>query len=378
MTLRLGLGATLVERGRQGGKLDGIGVYADNLHRHLESSGGADVLPVTFPRKPWEAQAQEKEGAAAAFSMAYGLSAAMSATTGMSFPGSRAIARRIDLFHAPDHLIPRMRTVPVVATICDALPVKRPDWINAGPANFRSRLFKIAGGWADHVIAISAAMVPDLVQYFGLPESSITVVHLGIGKEWFERIPALARRAALDRYGLAEGYFLFVGTLQPRKNVATIIAAYQALPEEIRRARQLVIAGQAGWSSEAVVQSLRSAKGCRWLEYVPAQDLRALYQNAGSFVFPSLWEGFGMPVLEAFASRVPVITSNVSSLPEVAADAAVLVDPNSVGELRDAMMRIVTDDSMAEELRWRGAARARAMSWEECARRTLDVYRKVI
>ena len=376
MSLRLGFGATLIERGRAGENLDGIGVYADNLRRRLEAEG-TELLPVTFPRKPWEKHSGAIRESGESFSMAFGLCAAVSAVTGMPFPGSRSIARRIDLFHAPDHLIPRMRGIPVVATICDAIPAKRPDWINAGPANFRSRLVKIAAGWADHVIAISAAMVPDLVKYFGVSESSITVVHLGIGKEWFERVSEAERRALLQRYGLSEGYFLFVGTLQPRKNVSTIVAAYEALPMEVRRGRQLVIAGQAGWDSEAVVKNLQSVAGCRWLEYVPAQELRALYQNAGAFVFPSLWEGFGMPVLEAFASRVPVVTSNVSSLPEVAGDAAILVDPSSVNEVRDAMLRIVADGSAAQALRQRGEARARTMSWEECARRTLDVYRKV-
>jgi alpha-1,3-rhamnosyl/mannosyltransferase len=377
MTLRVGFGTTLIERGLAGGKLDGIGVYASQLLSHLPSTGTIDVLPVSFPRKPWDAGPATR---AAGFGCAYGIAAAVAATTGLAFPGGRAIARRVDVFHAPDHLIPKLRAVPVVATICDALPVKRPDWINAGPGRFRSRLVKAAAGWADHVIAISAAMVPDLTQYLGVAERSISVVHLGVGEEWFEPVPEIARCALLEKYALQAGYFLFVGTVQPRKNVLTIVDAWLDLPGEVRAAHPLVIAGQAGWGAEPALERMRASAeaGCRWLKYVPTGELRALYQNAAGFVFPSLWEGFGMPVLEAFASGVPVVTSNLSSLPEVAGDAALLVDPLSAQELRNAMLKLVTDPVLTSELRRRGTERARRMSWGECAARTLDVYSKVV
>jgi alpha-1,3-rhamnosyl/mannosyltransferase len=379
MTIKVGFGTTLIERGRAGGKLDGIGVYASQLLNHLPSPGTIDVLPVSFPRKPWEASRSAQE-AGTTFGCAYGIAAAIAATTGLAFPGARAIARRVDVFHAPDHLIPKMRSVPVVATICDALPVKRPDWINAGPARFRSRLAKAAAAWADHVIAISAAMVPDLVQFLGIAERSISVVHPGVGDEWFEPVPEADRRAVLEQYELQAGYFLFVGTLQPRKNVQTIVDAWLALSADLRAAHPLVIAGQPGWGAEPAVERVRAAAGagCRWLEYVPAAQLRALYQNATAFVFPSLWEGFGMPVLEAFASGVPVISSNLSSLPEVAGDAALLVDPLSVQELRKAMAQLVDDTELCAELRRRGTERARRMSWVHCAAQTRDVYRKVL
>jgi alpha-1,3-rhamnosyl/mannosyltransferase len=143
----------------------------------------------------------------------------------------------------------------------------------------------------------------------------------------------------MEKFGLAPGYFLFVGTLQPRKNVERIVAAYKSLPSELQEERHLVIAGQAGWGSASLltqIQSLQQEGKCSWLKYVAAEDLKTLYQCAGAFVFPSLWEGFGIPVLEAFASRVPVITSNLSSLPEVAGDAAILIDPYSVSDLREA------------------------------------------
>lgn len=361
-----------------GGHLDGIGIYNRNLLAELQRSEGISVLPVTFPPKPWQPFLARRFPGKASFGRAYGTGAAISALTRLPFAGAAELARRVDLYHAPDHLIPKLRRVPVVATICDALAVKRPDWIDAGPGAFRSRLFRASARWARRVIAISAAMVPDLVEHLRIPETSISVVHMGIGREWFEPVPLQASQALLERYGLRAGYFLFVGTLQPRKNVEGILSAYAALPAELRNARQLVIAGQAGWGSQALAARLNAeqrAGGCAWLKYVPAEDLRALYQGAGVFVFPSLSEGFGMPVLEAFASGVPVVTSNLSSLPEVAGDAAILVDPRSTAELSRAMARLTQDGALAGSLVHRGRARAMAMTWEACAAKTLEAYR---
>ena len=380
-SIRLGFGCTLLERALNGRHLDGIGIYSKNLYAALRCSAGLTVLPSSFPSKPWEAPCVESFPEASTFGRAYGLSAAVSAVTSMPFSRAARIARRIDVFHAPDHLIPKIEQVPVVATICDALAVKRPDWINAGIGGFRPLLMKASAKWANHVIAISAAMVPDLVEYFGIPEKSITVVHLGISPQWLEPVPEAEKVSVLDKYGLNPGYFLFVGTLQPRKNVEIILEAYKELPDELRADRKLVIAGMPGWSSTDLVEKLRilqTERQCLWLDYIPSQDLRSLYQSAGAFVFPSLWEGFGMPVLEAFASGIPVMTSNLSSLPEVAGNAALLIDPYSVSELRAAMMKVMEGGDFVAQLVERGRARAWAMSWDLCASRTIDVYRKVL
>jgi glycosyltransferase involved in cell wall biosynthesis len=377
--VRVGFGTTLLERAAQGSKLDGIGMYVSNLHRELRAEAAVTLQPARFPRK-LRLRDTAVLSKSVAFGSSYGVGAALAVTTGLPFMGSRQLERNIDIYHAPDHLIPKLRRVPVVATICDALPVKRPDWIDAGPGRFRSRLAKAAAAWADHVIAISNAMIPDLVEHLGVPEERISVVHMGIGPEWFEPVTEDGRQAVMAKYRLRPDYFLFVGTLQPRKNVETILAAYLALPKELRNRRRLVIAGQPGWDSATLIDRLRVAgdEGCTWLEYVPPGDLRALYQCAGVFVFPSLSEGFGIPVLEAFASNVPVITSNVSSLPEVAGDAALLVDPLSVRELRDAMVRLADDDGLATRLVERGRDRASRMSWKTCARNTIAVYRKLL
>lgn len=379
--LRVGLGATLLERAQNGGRLDGIGIYAQSLWRELAELPDVEVSPVCFPPKPWQKKLERVLPGREPFPLSYGLSAALARVTGCAFPGTRRMAAKLNLYHATDHLIPRLRGLPVVATICDALVVERPDWVNAGPAAFRSRLFRGAARWADHVIAISHAMVPALVEHLGVRRDAVSVVHLGVDERWFERVPQDRRREVLERHGVRKPYFLFVGTLQPRKNVERLMAAYEALPPDIRDAHLLVVAGQAGWASAQTVEALRrmQAQGrAAWLEYVPQEDLFALYQGAAAFVFPSLAEGFGMPVLEAFASRVPVITSNTSSLPEVAGDAALLVDPTSVEAISESMAKVANSAAEVAGLVERGYARARAMSWARCAEQTLATYRKVL
>jgi len=190
------------------------------------------------------------------------------------------------------------------------------------------------------------------------------------------RVASLRKHYRLDRH-----YLLFVGTLQPRKNVATILAAFARLPPAFRSEVQLVIAGRAGWHTDGLVTALRAAENdgrVRWLDYVPAADMRALYQGASAFVFPSLYEGFGLPVLEAFAAGVPVVCSNVTSLPEVAGDAALQVDPTDVVGLASAMEALVSDDALAQRMRDRGRNRAREFTWDRCAEQTLAVLRSMV
>jgi alpha-1,3-rhamnosyl/mannosyltransferase len=180
---------------------------------------------------------------------------------------------------------------------------------------------------------------------------------------------------------LRPGYYLFVGILQPRKNLERVLQAHDTLPAELRRERPLVVVGKAGWRCEALLEKLmvKVASGeAYWLNDVHGiTELRHLYAGAGVFVFPSLYEGFGLPVLEAFASGVPVVTSNTTSLPEVSAGVGFEVDPASVEEISFAMERALLDDERA----WRipaGRQRAAGMGWDACVEGTLSVYRRVL
>ena len=188
-----------------------------------------------------------------------------------------------------------------------------------------------------------------------------------------------AIEAIKARYNIAGDYILFVGTLQPRKNLIRLIEAFSNLQSPISNI-QLIIAGKKGWLYEETFRQVEEL-GLEWkvvfTDYAPEGDLPALLSGASLFVFPSLYEGFGLPVLEAMACGTPVVCSNVSSLPEVAGEAAILVDPLDVEELATAMERVLGDEELRAELTERGFEQARRFSWEKCARQTLDVLERV-
>ena len=172
-----------------------------------------------------------------------------------------------------------------------------------------------------------------------------------------------------------------MGTLQPRKNLLRVLQAFQQLPDTVRKTHPLVIVGRNGWNNEELLPQLHALeqKGeGRWLSYLPQSDVLALLQSASALVFPSLYEGFGLPVIEAFASQCPVIASNSTSLPEVSGNAAWQVDPHSVESISAAMQDVLSQSTLREEKIQIGLARAHHYNWNECARQTLDVYRKVL
>ena len=377
--LRIGLSVRTLCNPELEGQVDGIGVYTRQLWRQFDESPGLEVHPIVgYGRRYGEFASRYSRGFA--FPLNYGASGALSMISGASFPGTRALARRLDVFHATDYWIPKLSRVPVVATLYDAIPLSHPEWARPRHRALKNIFMRNTAHWADAIITISAAMVPAVVEHYRVPPERVTVIHVGVDDAWFEKIPPEARAAVLARHGLTPGFFLSVGTLQPRKNLARSLAAHRALPAAARRAHPLVIVGRMGWGVDDLLPPIRQGQATgeiHWLDYVPDADLRAIYQSAHALVFPSLYEGFGMPVVEAFASGVPVLTSNVWSLPEVAGDAALQVDPCEVEAIRDAMLRLAEDSALRARLIAAGLLRARCFSWQTCAEQVLAVYREV-
>jgi alpha-1,3-rhamnosyl/mannosyltransferase len=183
----------------------------------------------------------------------------------------------------------------------------------------------------------------------------------------------------LTQYQLSPGFFLFIGTLQPRKNIDTILNAHASLPRSFQKRHPLVIVGRYGWGAEHLIPRIRQLEQegtARWLDYVPKADVMALFQSACALTFVSLYEGFGLPLLEAFAANCPVIASNTTSIPEVAGDAAKLVNPLDEAELCSAMMQLVEDDALSATLKEKVKARAAMYTWNACAKATLIEYQK--
>lgn len=286
-----------------------------------------------------------------------------------------------DVLFIPAHVLPlgaplvrRMRTV---VTVHDLGYLRYPEAHTTA-----QRLYlRLSTVWsaraASHLIAVSAATRSDLVRLAGISPDRITVVHHGVAERFRQPVADPARARAI--VGGDEPYFLYVGTVQPRKNLVRVIEAFADASRRLADAGiapVLVIAGKRGWLSEGIARraaELGIAGRVRFAGYVADDDLPTLYREALAFVFPSLYEGFGMPVLEAMACGAPVLTSNSSSLPEVAGNAALVVDPLDTGAITEGMVRLACDAALRQELRQRGYQRAAQFTWDRCAEETLRV-----
>jgi glycosyltransferase involved in cell wall biosynthesis len=293
-----------------------------------------------------------------------------------------------DVLFVPAHVLPlgaplRRRTRTVV-TIHDMGYLHFPE----AHTPMHRRYLRLSTLWsaraADHVIAISRATRDDLVRHAGVRPDKVTVIYHGLSERFRPIADPAIVGAARARYGIGERYFLYLGTLQPRKNLERLIEAFAEVLKRLsvetleRSTLQLVIAGKRGWLTEAIERraaQLGLAGQVFFTGYVPDEDVPALLSGALAFAFPSLYEGFGMPVLEAMACGAPVLAANTSSLPEVAGDAALLVAPTDTAAIAAALMRLADEPVLRDELRKRGLARAAEFTWDRCAAETLEVLR---
>jgi glycosyltransferase involved in cell wall biosynthesis len=374
--MKVGFGTTVWARGLASHQLDGIGYYTQEVFRRLDQNR-AELQPVIFG----ESTAKTMDGHQSIRLGHYSASAALAAVAGLSFAGSRLLAQEVDIFHATDHYTPKLKGLPVVATLMDAIPLSHPQWVSTRLRGLKNWLWRTSGQWADHVITISEFSRTEVVKHFRIPESRITVTPLGVDARYFERLTGDDADAVLRKYGVPEQFFVFVGTLQPRKNVERIVQAHEALPPALRARCPLLVVGRHGWGCDGLVAKLNAGTSdgpVRWLQSVNDFEKRVLMQRSTALLFPSLFEGFGLPVLEGFASQTPVITSNSTSLPEVAADAAWMLDPMDVHAMADAMATLATDQALAQDFAAKGLLRARAFTWDACAEQTLKVYERVL
>lgn len=288
----------------------------------------------------------------------------------------------VDVVHSTTFCAPRfaLGRKRLVVTIYDLSFVTYPEFHLPANVEHCLRGTKLAIERADALIAISESTRRELIEEMGAPPERIVVTPLASGRG-LQRVSDPARLDAVRRrYELPERFVLFLGALEPRKNLPRLLEAFALLTPAQRRDFQVVVAGAQGWLNEAVheqVQKLGLGASVHFAGYIEPADLAALYSLAAVFAYPSLWEGFGLPVVEAMACGTPVLTSNVSSLPEVAGDAAVLVPPTDVDAIAEGLGRLLEDSALRADLAERGPRRAAQFSWERCARETLAVYEAV-
>ena len=280
---------------------------------------------------------------------------------------------RVDLFHSAKILHPPKKAR-LTATIHDMTCWSHPQFHTAANVQFEKSFAEKVLKRADGLIAVSESTRQDAVRALGLPPEKIRVIHHGIAEEFFAAKPEDAA-GFCEASGITRPYLLYIGTIEPRKNVDLLLDAYEGLAQSIRGEIDLVIAGAPGWLAERTMSRLRNpSPGVRYLGYVPQPDLPGLVARALGFVYPSLYEGFGFPVAEAMAVGTPIITSAVSSLPEITNGAALLIDPRSVDDLRQAICRLVTSPSLRQQLIAIGRENAQGMTWRECARKSIDFF----
>jgi glycosyltransferase involved in cell wall biosynthesis len=287
------------------------------------------------------------------------------------FPG-------VDLFHATDHLLPCLGRVPSVFTLYD-LTYLLTDTHSSLNRLFLTLMVPRFLNAADGVITISESARSDLLRNYAIEAEKVRVIYGGVSPDFRAAMPDEQARVRA-KYGLPHHYMLTVGTIEPRKNLSLLLEAYRSLPDR-RRDIYLVIVGRRGWRSEeffARLHQLRLEQRVVLLHSVPDADLPALYSMAELFVFPSLYEGFGLPPLEAMACGTPVVASNTSSLPEVVGDAGIRVDPHDVAALAEAMEAVLTNPDLAQRLAASGAERAARFTWQAAALATEQVYADVL
>jgi glycosyltransferase involved in cell wall biosynthesis len=291
------------------------------------------------------------------------------------------LRERPDLYHAPHYVLPAGVSCRSVVTIHDCIHLMFPQYL----PNRLAYAYARAQMWAaarrsDCILTVSYASKRDILQLFNVRPEKIVVVYNAIDAHFSVTPPEEAVARVRERYQLEHKFVLYVGNIKPHKNLVRLIEAFNELRKGDLADLKLLIIGD----EISKVPALRRAvhrhklhKHVRFLGYLADDQLAILYRLASVFVFPSLYEGFGLPPLEAMASGTPVVTSNVSSLPEVVGDAAILVDPYDVDSIVDGLRQVLTDPARADDMRRKGLERAREFSWERSVAKTLEVYRAI-
>ena len=349
----------------------GVKNYLYHWIGHLRRAAGPGESIRAFPAIE-AGVSLDHEGSVAGFWRTQWTLAALAATNYTPLPVMDWIGRDADIFHASSLTRKTPRRARLTITIHDLTTWLMPELHPEGNRRADENLAALARR-AHRVIAVSECTRRDAVRVLSIAPEKIDVIHSGVAESFFH-VEEAAVEAVRARYSLLKPFILSVGTIEPRKNTDALLSAYQALPGSLREAFDLVLAGPMGWARASTIERVRRV---RYLGYVPESDIAPLTAAATVFAYPSLYEGFGFPVAQAMAAGVPVITSNVSSLPEIAGDAAVLIDPRSLSELRDGLSRLLLSPNLRAQLAARGRERAARFQWRTCAERSLRFFRDV-
>ncbi len=409
----------------KGGELAGVGHYTYFLVKNLLSLDKENQYVLFFDNKFKNFKEFEQDNVTVRKFPFYQYKKYLPIVYSQMLIGSFLNREKLDLLHCPANVIPLFYNGATILTVHDLAIYKYPEFF---PKKFLSRqifstkiLVPKSLIKASKIIAVSKSTKSDIIENFGIPEEKIEVIYEGLDPH------GIAKSAHADfdkiklKYGISGNYFLYVGTIEPRKNLVRLIKAFRNLLmtyDSSAKDFQLILAGAKGWSDKEVYATIANANASilgvdkkrsgeerrsgldarneeqrkregerrkfverrqhnpvKYLGYVTSEEKYALIKNAFTFVFPSLYEGFGLPVLEALGMNVPVISSNISSMPElVGKECGILINPESESEITDALNQMITDDGLREMFRTNCRERVKDMDWATCAKETLEAY----
>lgn len=301
--------------------------------------------------------------------------------TAVNYGRQRLAGERYDIYFEPNSIpLPEILARRTVTMVFDLSVLLHPEWHPADRVRLFRRRFERGLKRTTHLLTATRYVKEQVMEHLGVPGERISVTPISCNKEVFHERPVPAGNERLARLGVPRTYLAFVGSVEPRKNITGLLRAYLLLPKPVREEVSLVFCGPPGWKNQEVFQ-LVDRGGLRerivWLPYLPEEEVCLLYQHALALVFPSFYEGFGLPPLEAMSAGCPVVVSDIPSHRELCGEAAEFVDPRSADDMARGMRRVCEDGAHRAELRRRGLSRAEDFSWARTARQTLEVFREV-
>ena len=365
------------------GNKTGIGVYSYNLVRSLRSLYKNDVLKLyacsgftgrSKATNPFEGDPHVSLSP----SLRIPTSLLHLSWSYLGLPQVESIIGDVDLVHGLSYVLPRARKAKKVLTVYDLTFMLVPQTHPFSRQKFLPALVKRSVRDADAIIAISESTKQDILRVFHVPDHKVTVTYLGVDHSTFNpNAPRSAIEKVKKKFSITKNYIFYLGTIEPRKNVDILLRAFQEVRRRTNREFQLVLSGKIGWKVENLMKAIRAlaeSGDLVYTGYISEDEAAYLYNGAEVFVYPSQYEGFGIPVLEAMACGCPVIASNSSSLPEVVGDAGVLVEPNNMEELSEAIVKVLHDGGLRRALKEKGIQRAAQFDWAKMAMATRDLY----
>src|SRR3990167_7427 len=354
----------------------GSGKYAFELLKQFSKVQEHDFL-IYFKKKPLPDLPKESRN------FKYAVFGPKKMWTQFALPIKLTFSSKLDVFFSLGHYGPRFSKIPFVITVHDLSYLHFPDLFKKEDLYQLTNWTKYSIEKSSHVIAVSETTKDDIIKNYGVNPSKISAVYEGFDENRFklqlkEKIAKIKKR-----YKIRGDYLIFIGTLQPRKNIERLIEAFHKLVRNSKfeiRNYKLIIVGRRGWLYDSILEKVKKINiedKVTFTGYVSDSDLPALVSGADVYVLPSLWEGFGIPVIEAQACGTPAVVSNTSSLPEVVGNSAFLVDPENVNSIANGIKKVLTNEELRRDLIKRGYANVKRFSWQKCAEATLDTLERV-